>query len=318
MGTAHCGSTLLTMVLGGHPDCLAVGELSNLPDFYRRGKPVCSVCEGDCNFWNHRFNDEDYKLLCGGLAEQRLHKNIPLKVEKIVRGVLKNDQVFNPYTLIASKIEEQVIVDSTKTVYWLEKKLAAREFKQGLVEPYLLHLIRDGRAVMASYSRRKVYHGMSAEQFGQSFGEMWQKRLNNEYRFFDKFAKQFGNRYPDHQRRFRYETFATQPEETAKSLCNWLGIPFERNMLDYRNHTNHVISGNDRTRASVQKYKGQKSQSVAEAGATATTVAKTKTIEEFGIKLNQQWRNILSEAQIAAFYAATDSMNKRYEWDKKS
>ena len=334
MGTAHCGSTLLTMVLGGHPDCVAIGELSNLPDFYRRGKPVCSVCEGECDFWDRRFSAEDYQLLCGGLAEQRLHKNIPLKLEKAVRGLLKNDQVFNPYTLIASRSEEQVIIDSTKTVYWLEKKLAAREFRQGMVEPYLLHLIRDGRAVMSSYSRRKMYHGMSAEEFGQSFGEMWQARLHNEYRFYNKFAKQFGGRYTDHQRRFRYETFATQPEETAQSLCDWLGISYERNMLDYRNNKTHVISGNDRTRASVKKYQEQKTQTQVDpvstapvstapvstaqnptaAETTVATTAKPKTIQEFGIKLNQQWKHILSEAQIAAFYKATDGMNKRYEW----
>ena len=241
--------------------------------------------------------------------------------------MLKNDQVFNPYSLIAARSEEQVIVDSTKTVYWLEKKLAAREFRQGMVEPYLLHLIRDGRAVMASYSRRKVYHGMSAQEFGQSFGEMWQARLNNEYRFYDKFAKRFGGQYPDHQRRFRYETFATQPEETAKSLCNWLGIPYERDMLDYRNNKTHVISGNDRTRASVKKYRGEKAQTTqvqaaqsqtaqTQKGAetTITATAKPKTIQEFGIKLNQQWKTILSKEQIAAFYQATDRMNERYEW----
>ncbi len=314
MGTAHCGSTLLTMVLGGHPDCLAVGELSNLPDFYRRGKPVCSVCQGECDFWDHRFSDADYQLLSGGLAEQRLHKNVPLKVEKAVRGLLKTDQVFNPYTLIGSKVDQTVIVDSTKTVYWLEKKLAAREFQSDLIEPYLLHLIRDGRAVMASYSRRKEYHGLSAEQFGQTFGQMWQARIKNEYRFFESFADQFSDRYPHNQKRLRYEAFATQPEETLQSLCDWIGIPFQRNMLDYRNHKNHVISGNDRTRASVQKYKGSSAVRQVSAVATAERETEQKTIEDFGIKFTQQWKRILSPEQIDAFYRATDGMNKAYEW----
>ncbi|MEL6940044.1 MAG: sulfotransferase [Cyanobacteria bacterium J06598_1] len=318
MGTAHCGSTLLTLILGGHPSCMSIGELSTLPDLYRRGKPVCSVCQGKCSFWDDRFTAKDYQLLCGGLSEQRLHKHIPLRLEKAVRGVLKNDQVFNPYSLIASKLDEAVIVDSTKTVYWLEKKLAAREFQQGLVEPYLLHLIRDGRAVMASYSRRKVYHGLSAEEFGQQFGTMWQKRVNNEYRFFDSFANTLGKRYPSHQQRLRYETLATEPEETTRSLCDWLGIPFERNMLDYRNHENHVIAGNDRTRASVAKHKSTvqaQTQTQAQAQAVEAANAKPKPIQEFGIKLNQRWKTILSPEQIAAFYQATDDMNKAYEWE---
>lgn len=330
MGTAHCGSTLLTMVLGGHSDCLAIGELSNLPDLYGRGRPVCSACDGECTLWDRRFSADDYELLCAGLAEQRLHKHIPLKLEKAFRGALKTDQVFNPYTLIASKVEEPIIVDSTKTVYWLEKKLAAREFRQDMIEPYLLHLIRDGRAVMASYSRRKVYQDMSDEQFGRSFGKMWQARLKNEYRFYDKFAKRFGGRYADHQRRFRYETFATQPEEMAKSLCDWLGIPFERNMLDYRNHKNHIISGNERTKATVQRHQRQEGieqkaskespwkqhhESEKMSKVATETVAEKSAIQDFGIKLNQQWKDILSEAQIAAFYRATNRMNERYEWN---
>ncbi|MEO1386592.1 MAG: sulfotransferase [Cyanobacteria bacterium J06634_6] len=302
MGTAHCGSTLLTLVLGGHSQCRAVGEISNLPDFYRRGKPVCSLCNGRCSFWNERFSAADYQLLCGGLSEQRLHKYIPLKVEKTVRGMLKVDQVFNPYTLIGSRIEEQVIVDSTKTVYWLEKKLAAREFQQGLVEPYLLHLIRDGRAVMASYGRRKEYQGLSATEFGQRFGKMWQARVNNERRFFDQFSTQFDTP----PKRLRYEEFATEPEQQAQSLCDWLGIPFEPSMLDYRNHENHVISGNGGTRGST-KAKQRESGTV--------VIAPETTQESHGIQLKQKWRNILSAEHIDAFYKTTDSQNIQYEWN---
>lgn len=313
MGTAHCGSTLLTMVLGGHSDCLAIGEISNLPDFYRRGKPICSTCEGDCDFWDKRFSPADYQLLCGGLSEQRLHKHIPLKLEKAVRGWLKIDQVFNPYTLISSKATQTVLVDSTKTVYWLEKKLAAREFKDGLVEPYLLHLIRDGRAVMASYSRRKVYHNLSTEQFGQQFGTLWQTRINNEHRFFETFKATFGQRYPNHQYRLRYETFATDPETTARSLCSWLSIPFERNMLDYRNHTTHIVSGNEGTRNSRKTDKPLTTQRSEE-----STVTNTTTVQDFGIKLNQRWRTLLSPEQIAAFYRVTSGMNKAYEWETEA
>ena len=288
MGTAHCGSTLLTLVLGGHSQCLSLGEISNLPDFYRRNKSICSVCAGDCSLWNHRFSEQDLQMLSQGFAERRLHRFIPLKVEKQVRRALRADAVFNPYSLIASRVEESVLIDSTKTVWWLEKKLAAREFDENL-SPYLIHLIRDGRAVMSSYSRRKQYHGLTPQQFGQQFGQLWQERVTNENNFFDGFS---GKKI-----RLRYEEFATNPEAITRTLCDWLTIGFQPDMLRYWQHQHHTISGNSGTRASVQKYQSE---------------AQPK--QSFGIKLNQKWRKVLSSDQIAAFYQATDSMNQRYEW----
>ena len=308
MGTAHCGSTLLTMVLGSHSDCLALGEVSNYPDAYRKGKPICSVCVGDCAFWDHHFSEQDAQLLCHGFAERRLHTHIPLKLEKAVRGFFKNDQAFNPYSLIASKVQETTLIDSTKTVYWLEKKLAAREFKDKLLEPYLIHLIRDGRAVMGSYSRRKEYQGLSAEAFGTQFGTLWQTRLNNEHRFYDGFS--------GHKIRLRYEEFATQPEQTATTLCKWLGLPFQPDMLNYWKHQHHTISGNSGTRASVQKYQKQNTQSQLDKveAKEKAKASKSQVNKAPEIKLNIRWDKTLSQDQIAAFYKATNNMNRVYEW----
>ncbi|MEO0768093.1 MAG: sulfotransferase [Cyanobacteria bacterium J06649_4] len=321
MGTAHCGSTLLTMVLGSHTECLALGEVSNFPEAYRKGKPICAVCQGECSFWNHRFSPAESQLLVDGFSEQRLHKHIPLKLEKKVRGLLKMDQVFNPYSLIASKVDETVLIDSTKTVYWLTKKLAAREFTDHLLEPYLIHLIRDGRAVMGSYSRRKQYQGLSAQDFGEQFGTLWKTRLNNENNFFD--------RYQGNKRQLRYEEFATQPEKIATDLCDWLGIPFEVDMLNYWKHQHHTISGNGGTRASVKKYQEknstekssleQKAYKNAEQNNAPTAAAiagkHTAPAKDFGIRLNVKWPKTLSSEQLEAFYRTTNNMNKAYEWE---
>ncbi|MBE9064724.1 sulfotransferase [cf. Phormidesmis sp. LEGE 11477] len=288
MGTAHCGSTLLTLVLGGHSDCLSLGEISNLPDFYRRNKPICSVCEGECSLWDQKFSDQDLQALVHGFSDRRVHRFIPLKVEKQVRRLLRADSVFNPYSLIASKVEESVLIDSTKTVWWLQKRLAAREFNENL-SPYLIHLIRDGRAVMNSYSRRKQYQGLTSQQFGEQFGTLWKNRVTNENNFFDSFS---GKKI-----RLRYEEFATNSEAITQRLCNWLEIEFQPDMLSYWKHQHHTISGNKGTRASVQRYQND-----------------AQSNRNVGIKLNQKWQQRLSAEQIAAFYQVTDGMNKNYEW----
>lgn len=290
MGTAHCGSSLLNLVLDSHTDCLGLGELSNLPDFYRRGRPICSVCKEDCSFWNHAFSEQEMQLLCQGFADQRLHRYIPLKLEKAVRGLLKRDRPFNPYSLLANKVSETVLIDSTKTVYWLERKLNAREFKENRLEAYVIHLIRDGRAVMGSYSRRKQYQGLTAQEFGQEFGNLWQKRLTDENNFFNSFT---GPKIE-----LRYETFATQPEKTAKEICQWLDIEFQPDMLYYKTHEHHPISGNRGTHASVKQHKKVDNPKPASPG----------------IKLNVRWPQTLSSEHVTAFYKTTNGMNKAYEW----
>lgn len=303
MGTAHCGSTLLTLVLGSHSDCRALGEVSNIPDFYRHQKPICSVCQGDCSFWDKTFSEQEMQTLSKGFSEQRLHKHIPLKLEKAVRGFLRTDQVLNPYSLIASKVSETVLVDSTKTVYWLEKKLAAREFTSGKLDAQLIHLIRDGRAVMNSYSRRKHYHALSAEQFGKQFGALWMNRINAENSFFDAFSGK--------KLRLRYEEFATQTEDTLQKLCNWLALDFQPGMIQYWRHEHHTVSGNTGTHALIKKYQGTERK---ETSPRAQLKAHTESPKDFRISLDQRWRRTLSDEQIAAFYKQTNGLNKAYEW----
>lgn len=301
MGTAHCGSTLLTMILGSHSDCLSLGEVSNMPEAYRQKKPICSVCQGDCSFWDHSFTDQERSLLAQGFSERRLHRYIPLKLEKTVRGFLKNDQVFNPYSLIASKTNEQVLIDSTKTVYWLKKKLAAREFQENLLDAHLIHLIRDGRAVMNSYLRRKQAQGMTV----QKFGEMWAQRITNENNFFDSFSG--GEKI-----RLRYEKFATETEETLKDLCEWLDIGFQPEMVNYWQHQHHEISGNSGTHSLIRKY--QNLESTPSVSDTQLPISRHEE-RDFRIQLDQQWRTKLSTEQIAEFYETTNGLNKAYEWN---
>ncbi|MGB3296188.1 MAG: sulfotransferase [Phormidesmis sp.] len=301
MGTAHCGSTLLTMILGSHSDCLALGEVSNMPEAYRLKKPICSVCQGDCSFWERSFTEQERSLLSKGFSERRLHRYIPLKLEKTVRGFLKNDQVFNPYSLIASKTNKKVLIDSTKTVYWLNKKLAAREFQDNLLDARLIHLIRDGRAVMNSYLRRKQAQGMTV----QKFGEMWAKRINNENNFFDSFSG--GKKI-----QLRYEKFATEVEETLKSLCDWLDIDFQPEMVNYWQHQHHAISGNSGTRSLIRKYQNSESM---QSGSDTQRPANRYEERDFCIQLDQRWRTKLSAEQVAEFYKVTGGLNKAYEWN---
>lgn len=300
MGTAHCGSTLLTLILGSHSDCLALGEISNLPRFYRKNKPICSICQGDCHFWNHNFSSQERQLLSQGFSDQRIHPSIPLKLEKTVRGLLGNDRVFNPYSLIFSKVNKNVLIDSTKTVYWLKKKLVAKEFKENLIEAYLIHLIRDGRAVMSSYLTRN--QDMTVKQFS----ELWVKRINDENNFFN-------HSFSGKKIELRYEEFATKTAETIKNLCEWLDLDFQPEMINYWQHEHHIISGNTGTRSLIDKY--QSRQQIKKSVKTQDQQKSYQEERDFHIELDCRWKTRLSSQQIAEFSQITGDLNKSYEWN---
>jgi hypothetical protein len=55
-GTNFCGSTLLSFLLGSHPDCFATGEIHH---FYFDQDHFCSIHWGKCDFWT-----EDIRKAC--------------------------------------------------------------------------------------------------------------------------------------------------------------------------------------------------------------------------------------------------------------
>ena len=70
-------------------------------------------------------------MLIAGLSNHRINPSIPLKIERLVRERVGNDQILNPYSLMFSKLDKQVLIDSSKYVDWVSKKLQAKEFHFG-------------------------------------------------------------------------------------------------------------------------------------------------------------------------------------------
>ncbi len=284
LGTPLCGSTLLSLMLDSHPQCFAVGELSNLPRLYQTQKRI-SICEDEYNFWDRQFSQKELQNLSLGLANVRINPAIPLKVEKFFREIV-NDEIFRPYSVIATKASANVLIDSTKTVYWISEMLQRKEIKKEF-DVYLLHLVRDGRAVLNSYIRRR---NKSVEYLSN----FWLQRVTNNEIFFENFSL-------GHKMLLRYEQLATTPQETMQQVCNFLGIEFSMEMIPYWKYPHHIISGNSKTNSLSKKYKNPKEES--------------QNSHDFSIKINLNWRTQLKEDTLREFYAIVGDKNKSYEWN---
>lgn len=296
-GPGHCGSTLLSLILGSHPDCLALGEFNSYSSHYRAKVPFCQICRGECDFWNRQFNPMETQKLAAVLGNTRLHPYIPLKLEKSFRSFWKKDQVFNPFSLVFSKCNEHILLDSSKNVNWIQQRLAAKEFQDKTIESYILHLVRDGRAVMSSYLRR--FNSMNAEIFAKS----WK---NNTIR-----KRDLVTIFPEHRRMVvRYEELATQPQEIVNQICDWLEISFDPQMIQYWNHDHHIISGNSGVHSLIWKSRQEKIDE-------EVTKYQGDYYQEQGlnIKLDLRWKTELSLEQVKTFEKIAGDINQPYEWN---
>jgi hypothetical protein len=283
LGTAHCGSTLLSLILDSSEQCFTVGELSNLPTIYQ--KKQSSTQNHD--FWHSQFSEIEKNKLILGLSNARISPMIPLKLEKLIREMF-NDDIFRPYSIIQSKTSAEIIVDSTKTIYWISNMLQLKELKQEY-DLYLLHLVRDGRAVLNSYLRKRKR--MTVEQFSN----LWLQRVRNNEQFFQDFHR--GKKI-----QLAYEELATNPDDTMQKVCEFLGVKFVPDMIDYWKYEHYILSGNQGTKSLVETYKNSSQSS-------------QKNQQDLSIKLDLSWKTDLTEERLAQFYSLIGDKNKPYEWN---
>ncbi|MEM6823128.1 MAG: sulfotransferase [Verrucomicrobiota bacterium] len=297
LGIGRSGSTMLDLMLGSHSKGFSLGEISKLPEIYGRNPSLKSFCPTG-TFWEDHFTQEDAKSLALGLSGHRLHRFIPLKFERLFRETTRTDAVLNPYLLLHKRIRQELLIDSSKYPDWVAQRLNAREFRQGIIDYYVIHVVRDGRAVLNSYLR--AYPDQTAE----SISQRW---LSN----FMQCEQVFESLPANKRLRLRYEALATEPTAVMSDVCNFLNIPFEPDMLEYWKHEHYYIAGSRSARALIARYQNKP------VPAGATEVHGNYYAEmDLTIKLDQRWRDELSEEKLKTFHDIAGDYNRPFEWNK--
>jgi hypothetical protein len=297
LSAGHSGSSLLSLILGSHPRCFSAGEFKGLPNRYRKQVFIDCVNKNSI-FWETTFGQEGLHQLALGLAGVRIHSYLPLKLEKTFRNLInKEDPVTSPYSFMFSKMDVDVIVDSSKAAVWFEKRLESPEFTKDILEPFVIHLVRDGRAVTNSFLRK--YPHWDIEEFSRH----WMKKHQERQTFLRNFSD-------ERKLEVRYEKLASNPLETTKEICAFLGLNFEQGMLQYWRHDHHDISGNEGAYSFIDKYKGVK---------TNRSMEQQKRDfydnADLAIKLDLRWKRELPIEYVEKFNTIAGSLNKPYEWN---
>lgn len=228
-GRGRSGSTLIDSVFGQILGFFSGGEIAlGGRRLAENGLCGCGQSIRGCPIWEpvltRAFGDLDLAIreMRGFFAIGRQLGDWPaLMMGRADAGFRRRhhaaiEQIDSLYSTIAAVTGCRVIVDSSKfPPYGLALGLASR------IDLYVLHVVRDPRAVAYSWLRQKPAERSAAEplhrrQFGPS-ASAWRWLLANGLS--ERSFGSMGDRY----RRVRYEDFVTAPHATLTDLLAWVG-----------------------------------------------------------------------------------------------
>ena len=225
LGSGHCGSTLLSLLLNGHPRMLGLSELRKIRVVMRQPETSSerNPLHGDLWARVRARYESTYGTAFADLAIDHpswmtfarwSRERIQAWAEPGVRLL----------STIAAESGRDILVDSSKS--WQQLYLLRRS---GRMPIKVLHVLRDGRAVLHSYKRKY-------DNFLYCFGQ-WAKPTAMAAVLRPLFAD-------DEWLPVHYEALATDPEGTLAQVCQFLGTEFAPSMLRFRSHPWFGIRGN--------------------------------------------------------------------------
>lgn len=226
LGSYRSGSTILGILLGTHPQIVTTGELQALPARFRDPSRPCSCGRPatECEFWSSVLarcsGRVDLEALAVGQHRYEHYPSLPRTAVSAKFGLeplrTHAGRSADFQRVIAETAGVPTIVDLSKhPVRGLVRKLQ-RPF--GL-EPYFLHLVRDGRAVM--YSRLTRAQG---GQFHEVVRNAW--GMSIRWVLVNLLSTMLCGRPRNRYLRVRYEDLVSDPAGTLTRIGAFLNLDF--------------------------------------------------------------------------------------------
>ncbi|MDA1086047.1 MAG: sulfotransferase [Verrucomicrobia bacterium] len=246
--SGHSGSTLLDLLIGNMSGTVSLGEVKWLPLFLKTHEHcTCGKPPQTCPFWNPILDElglagdtaADQTINAFRLSLEAERNNQLQKLSFYARlasavihpqgcagfgsdAILKN--MIRLYDAVLKTAPAEAVVDSSKsimTAQWLRTRLPRNA--------RVIHLIRDGRAVMASAMRKEV----PAERAAKTW--LHDNRMAGSI---------FRSGPSMNLKALRYEDLCRDPESTMRELADFLEKPYTEDILHLRGRERHLIGGN--------------------------------------------------------------------------
>jgi hypothetical protein len=252
-GWGRSGSTILSNILGNIDGFFGTGELRyvwerNLIENWHCG---CHLPFDQCEFWKNVFNDA-----YGGMGDVDAHfmmrNNYRLRTRHLPQMLFgTGDSRFKPelsdylnhleklYRSIQRVSQCNVIVDSSKFPSYLYVLHLIRT-----IDLYIIHLVRDPRAVAFSWQRKKLSPGSTTRKEMRQINPVTSSSLWTVWNFAIKRLWGHGPKYFF----LRYEDFVAAPQETVRRIVALSNEPPPDlaflDCADIDLKINHTTSGN--------------------------------------------------------------------------
>ncbi len=257
-GSGRSGSTLLDRILGQIEGFFSLGEMYHIWErsFIENQLCGCGKPFRKCEFWNTVVQEafggfhkiDVYRVLrlqrsvariryVPYLAFPRLRsKSFNSKLEEYI-GILDH-----LYKTIAKVSGCNVLIDSSKAP---SHGFVLSEIPN--MKLYVIHLVRDSRAVVYSWQRKKrrpeIYW---KEAYMPRYGLI---KANWEWELANLLTNWLKGKVKKNYRMIKYESLAETPKDTTMKILEWIGEN-SSNLTLFKNETNiilnvnHTVSGN--------------------------------------------------------------------------
>ncbi len=255
---SYTGTTWINIVLGSHAEAFAMGPPDRFAALWStRPEELCLVHGAACPFW---------PAFCR-----------------------RYDPAQNFFVQLALASGRRVIVINNPVPTGL-----GRELDHPGVRVRTIHVVRDGRAVAASYARR----------FGKPFADVvrdWYAPAAPAIPFAEP-----GARYHS----LRYEDFVQRPAETLSALGRFVGLDYTIDSLRYWDHEHHPVGGNQGLFALIRLHQGRPAGEI-EGAEFYQRLHEAETADPLRPRLDDRWRSQLTAEDRRVFDALCGAHNAR-------
>jgi hypothetical protein len=201
VGTTRSGTTLLSLMLGHHPEIAFVGELEWVWDF----APLA--------------REPDMGAYCAWLATHRhflahrLHVGRSLGFDDLVRSFL-------------AQMRAQADPEARRLHVGCQVHRHYARALETWPRARFIHIVRDGRDVCASW--------MKLGWLGNAYegGLRWANAMEDWVRLRERLR-------PERRIELRFEELILRPERELARLCSFIGTPYSESMLHYHDDTTY-------------------------------------------------------------------------------
>lgn len=223
VGSGHCGSTLLGLLLSRHPEVEHVGEVKDLGA--RRETTPPDGDEVSTSFW--RAVGHGYQERTGQTLETASQR--PPRFSDAMRMHGRPLEAWGRRTTalldaVGEVADARIVVDSSKN-----HARALLLCRTAVSRVRVIHLERDGRAVVRSYRRKgRSLPGALRRWLAPTLGALLVRRLSPATPWLT----------------VSYSSLTEDPEQELRRICGFLGLEYRPAMLAFEQGPDHSIGGN--------------------------------------------------------------------------